>query len=107
MAAPSGRLPGPQNMGIVVVILGREGEFLRKKVGKNWGNERQFPEKKKTNKNSLKFSFSPVRFKWSKNRLERSLIPPFSVTSKFHNFLTFFLGFKLISINSNIKNRPA
>ena len=42
------------------------------------------------------FGFSPVRFKWSENRLERTLTAPFLVTAKFHIF-NGFLGLKLIS----------
>ena len=51
---------------------------------------------KRKKKNSPKFDFSPVRFKRSENRLERTLIAPFLVTSKFHIFQR-FLGFKLIT----------
>ena len=62
---------------------------------------------KNEKKNSPKFGFSPVPFKSSKNRLKRTLIAPFLVTSKSYIFIG-FLWFKLIgNINSNIKNRPA
>ncbi len=75
--------------GIIVVILlviffGEKG---MKKKGKNRGEI----WKRKKKRTRPKFGFWPVRFKRAENRLERILITPFSVTSKFYIFYHFFM----------------